>query len=56
MLVPEDIQRGAAHPSEVGPIEVTMLPLTAVGSVGLGTAHGGMFRCAHYACWDFPLY
>lgn len=54
--VPADILHDAARLSVVGPVAVTALPLTAAVSAALGTTRGGMFHCAHYACWDSPLY
>lgn len=54
--VPAGSLHDAARPSGVGPVGATALPLTAAGSVGLGTARGGTSRCAHCACWGSPLY
>lgn len=55
VFLPAGNPRGAAHPSVVGLVAVTELPLAAAVSVGLGTAHVGMSRCAHCACWGSPL-
>lgn len=55
VFVPAGNLHGAAHPSVVGLVVVTELPLAAAVSVGLGTAHVGMSRCAHCACWGSPL-
>lgn len=54
--LPADILHDAARLSVVGPVAVTAPPLTAAVSADPGTARGGMFHCARYACWDSPLY